>query len=66
MFTNNRKQTNIKSSNISESTIYSEKSFKNTNFVFGTDNEPFIIKINKVKKNVQLESVPWNLRLKNH
>lgn len=40
--------------------------FKDLNIVFGTDNEPFILKINRKTSEFFIEPIIWDLRLKNH
>ena len=79
LFRNNKRQVNVKTDeNLrmdkliieNENNIYysnnNNKNLENINYIFGTDNEPFQIEINKINLEIKTFPIKWDLRLKNH
>lgn len=60
----------IEDENFSQNTTvnYTKKNtnLQNINYIFGTDNEPFQIEINKLNSEIKTFPIKWDLRLKNH
>ena len=50
----------------SSSAILETPSLANNHYIFGTDNEPFMIRIEPEREEVELKEVPWSLKLRNH
>ena len=70
LFNNNIQQVSVTSELKTSIAAFDNKKlinkYESKNYLFGTDNEPFLLSIDSQTMEVKIKAIPWNLKLKNH